>query len=382
MGKDYLLTPGPTPLPPGVLSVMAQPIIHHRTPPFRKIFGEVNEGLKYVFRTKNDILTFVSSGTGAMQASVVNLLSPGDKVIVVKGGKFSERWVEICESFGIEVTGIDVEWGDSVQPAIIAEALKTKRGKIKAVFTTLCETSTGAATDIEAIAKIVNSSSAVLVLDAISALGGMDLQTDNWGIDIVIGGSQKGLMIPPGLSFVSVSNKAWELVRNSNLSKYYFDFREYRKFLEKSDTPFTPAITLIIALNQALRIIREKGLDNVLARHRLLGRATQKAMAALGLKLFPAYPADVLTAVKVPQKIDGQEIVRLMREKLGVTIAGGQGKLKGKIFRIAHMGYINKVDIIAAISALEMALTELGYEFQINSGVKAAEETLGGKDEV
>lgn len=376
MEKDYLLTPGPTPLPPDVLSVMAQPIIHHRTPRFRKIFGEVNAGLKYIFQTKNDILTFASSGTGAMQASVVNLLSPGDKTIVVKGGKFGERWAELCESFGIEVLGIDVKWGDSVQPAIIEEALKRKGGKIKAVFTTLCETSTGAATDIEAIAKIVNSSSAILVLDAISALGGMDLQTDNWGIDIVVGGSQKGLMIPPGLSFVSVSNKAWELIENSNFPKYYFDFKKYRKFLSKSDTPFTPAITLIIALNQALRIIREKGLDNVLARHRLLGRATQKAMVALGLKLFPAYPADVLTAVKVPERIDGQEIVKLMREKRGVTIAGGQGELKGKIFRIAHMGYIDKVDIIAAISALEMALFELGYEFQANSGVRAAEKTL------
>lgn len=376
MKKNYLLTPGPTPVPAEILSVMGQPIIHHRTPQFQKIFGEVNEGLKYVFQTKNEILTFAASGTGAMQASVVNLLSPSDKAVVVKGGKFGERWAEICQSFGIEVVGVDVEWGDSVEPKAISEILKTDDEKIKAIFTTLCETSTGAITDIKAIGKIVSESKAVLVADAISALGGVGLQTDNWGVDIVVAGSQKGLMIPPGLSFVSISNKAWKLIESSRSPRYYFDFREYKKFLNKTDTPFTPAVSLIIALNQALKIIQKEGLENVLKRHRLLAEATRKAIKALGLKLFATHPSDILTAVKAPDNINGQDIVKLMRESFGVTIAGGQSKLKGKIFRIAHMGYIDKFDIITAISALEMALFKLGYRFELGSGIKAAEEVF------
>ena len=382
MKKNYLLTPGPTPLPPEVLAVMGQPIIHHRTPQFQKIFGEVNENLKYVFQTKNEIITFASSGTGAMEASVVNLLSPGDKAIVVKGGNFGERWAEICESFGIEVVGVDIEWGDSVEPAVISEILKTEGERIKAVFTTLCETSTGALSDIEAIGKIVGEYEAVLVVDAISALGGIDLQTDNWGVDVVVAGSQKGLMIPPGLSFVSVSDKAWRSIGSSQSPRYYFNFKEYRKFLNNSDTPFTPAVTLILALDKALRIIREEGLESVFKRHHLLAQATRQAIKALGLQLFPAHPSDILTAVKAPQMIDGQRIVKLMRERFGVVIAGGQDKLKGKIFRIAHMGYIDKFDIITAISALEMALLELGYRFELGSGIKAAEEVLGGEDEI
>lgn len=380
MKKSYLLTPGPTPLPPEVLSAMGRPIIHHRTPQFKKMFTGVNENLRSIFQTKSDILTFASSGTGAMEACVVNLLSPGDKAVVVKGGKFGERWAEICQHFGIEVVGADVEWGESVEPALIAEILKNKGGEIKAVFTTLCETSTGALTDIEAIGKIVSASEAVLVVDAISALGSMNLETDNWNVDIVVSGSQKGLMIPPGLSFVSVSDKAWKLVESSRSPSYYFNFKEYKKFLAQNDIPFTPAVTLIIALTEALKIICGEGLENVLRRHRLLAQATRQAVKALGLRLFASHPADIITAVEAPDNIDGQELVKLMREKFGVTIAGGQGKLKGKIFRIAHMGYIGKFDIITAISALEMALAELGYKFELGSGVRAAEEVL--KEEV
>ncbi len=371
--KKYLLTPGPTPIPEEVLRSMAKPIIHHRTPQYKEIFKEVNENLKYVFKTENDILTFTSSGTGAMEAAVINLLSENDEAIVVRGGKFGERFAEICEAYKITTHNIDVTWGEAVDPDLIKKALENDReGRIKAVFTTLCETSTGVTNDIEVIGKIVGNSKAVLVVDAISGLGSVRIDTDGWGVDVVVSGSQKGLMIPPGLSFVSVSKKAWGLVEGSKTPKFYFDFKPTKKALDKNDSAFTPAITLMIALNESLKLIKKEGIDNVISRCEALADATRKAMLALGLELFaPNAASSGITSVKVPEGVDGAKLVKDMRDKYGVSIAGGQGDLKGKIFRIAHMGYINKSDIKVAVSYLEVVLSELGYNVEKGAGVNA-----------
>lgn len=373
MRKTYLLTPGPTPLPPQVCEAQARPIIHHRTPQFQAVLKEVTEGLKYVFQTNNDCLIFASSGTGAMEAAVVNLLSPADTVITVEGGKFGERWTEICQAYAINCDVIKVEWGKAVQPQEIEKRLKANP-KIKAVFTTLCETSTGVTNDIEAIGKLVKNYDAALVVDAISGLGAIPLATDAWSIDIVVSGSQKGLMLPPGLSFISISQKAWQMLGESRCPKYYFDLKEAKKALDKTDTPFTPAISLVMALDESLKMIRQEGLENIFSRHRKMAEATRAAMKALDLDLFaPTAASDVVTAVKVPQGIDGEKMVKTMRDTYGVTIAGGQAELKGKVFRIAHMGYIEEFDIIVAVSCLEKVLHQMGYKFELGQGVKAAE---------
>lgn len=374
MRKNYLLTPGPTPLPPQVCEAQAKPIIHHRTPQFQAILKEVTEGLKYVFQTSGDVFILTSSGTGAMEAAVVNLLSCGDTALTIQGGKFGERWTEICKAYGINAEVVDVEWGKAVDPGEIDKKLKTNP-KIKAVFATLCETSTGVTNDIEAIGRVVKNTDAVLVVDAISGLGAMDLKTDAWNVDMCVSGSQKGLMLPPGLSFISVSQKAWGKVSGSKSQKYYFDLRKAKKAWESTDTPFTPAISLVIALNEALKIMRQDGLENIFARHKKMADATRAAMKALGLELFaPTAASDAVTAVNVPQGIDGEKLVKTMRDTYGVTIAGGQAELKGKVFRIAHMGFIEEFDIIAGISCLEKVLAKAGYKFELGAGVKAAEE--------
>lgn len=376
MEKNYLLTPGPTPVPPEALEAMARPIIHHRTPQFQAILKEAEENLKYVFQTKNDVLIFSASGTGAMEGAVNNLLSLGDKALVVRAGKFGERWGEICTAYGIEFIPIDVEWGKAVNPQDIKNILE-KDNKIKAVYVTLCETSTGVTTDIETLAKITNAHQAVLVVDAISALGAVPLKTDEWEIDVVVSGSQKGLMIPPGLSFVSLSQKAWDLVKKSTLPKYYFNFTAYKKSIEKNDTPYTPAVNLIIGLNEALKIIKKNGFENVLNSHKKHARAVRSAAISLGLELFaPDAYSDAVTAVKVPEGIDGAKLVKTMRDKYGVGIAGGQAQFKGKIFRIATMGYITPSDLKVCIATLETVLLEMGYKFEKGVGVKILEKEL------
>lgn len=374
--KNYLLTPGPTPVPPESLKAMAKPIIHHRTPQFQEILKETEEDLKYVFETKNHVLIFTASGTGAMEGTVCNLLSPGDKAIVVRAGKFGERWGELCAAYGIEFIPIDVEWGKAVEPEQIKKILN-KESKVKAIYVTLCETSTGTATDIQKIAAITKDTQAVLVVDAISALGAVPLKTDEWGIDVVVSGSQKGLMIPPGLAFVSLSEKAWKFVEASKLPKYYFNFKVYKKSIEKNDTPYTPAVNLIIGLNEALKIIEKDGLANVIARHKKHAQAVRAACKALGLELFaPDAYSDAVTSVKVPEGIDGTKLVKTMRDKYGVAIAGGQAQLKGKIFRIATMGYITAADLKIGIETLETVLAESGYKFEKGIGVKALEKAL------
>ena len=374
--KNYLLTPGPTPVPPEVLDAMARPIIHHRTPQFQAILKEVEDNLKYVFQTKNNVLIFAASGTGAMEGTVANLLSPGEEAIVVQAGKFGERWGELCAAYGIEFIAIDVEWGKAVDPQEIKKILE-EDNKIKAVYVTLCETSTGVATDIKAIADITKDTEAVLVVDAISALGAVPLKTDEWGIDVVVSGSQKGLMIPPGLAFVSLSKKAMDLAETSKLPKYYFDFKAYKKSIEKNDTPYTPAVNLIIGLAEALKIIKKDGIDNVIARNKKHAQAVRAAMKALGLKLFaPDACSDAVTSVRVPEGVDGAKLVKTMRDTHGVAIAGGQAQLKGKIFRIATMGYITAADLRVGIETLEKVLGESGYKFEKRSGLKALEAAL------
>ena len=376
MKKEYLLSPGPTPVPTDALLSMARPIFHHRTPQYQALFKEVNEGLKYVFQTNNDVLTFASSGTGAMEASVVNFLSPQDKALVVRGGKFGERFAEICEAYGVEVIAIDVQWGNPVDPELIERSLLENKG-IKAVYTTLCETSTGVLNDIEAISKIVSRyDEAILVVDAISGLGADDLRTDDWKIDVVVSGSQKGLMIPPGLAFFSVSQKGWAHVDSARCPRFYFDLKSAKKAYDNNDTPWTPAISLVIALSESLKIIKKETLANIFLRHRRLADATRRAVEALGLELFAKAPSNAVTAVQVPQGIDGKNLVKLMRDKYGVTIAGGQGELKGKTFRIAHLGYMVEFDVIVAIAALEMALKDSGYGFSPGAGLVAAQEAF------
>ena len=376
MRKNYLLTPGPTPLPPEVRAAMSRPIIHHRTPQFQAVLKEATEGLKYVFQTKNDVFILTSSGTGTMEAAVINILSPQDTALVIQGGKFGERWTEICKAYGINAEVLDVEWGKAVEPSELEKRLKANP-KIKAVFTTLCETSTGVVNDIASLGRIIKNTDAVLVVDAISGLGAIDLKTDDWFCDIVVSGSQKGLMLPPGLGFLSLSPKAAKLIEGSKSPRYYFDLRKAKKALDKTDTPFTPAITLVIALIEALKIIKQDGLDAVFARHKKLAEATKAAAKALGLELFaPTAGSDVVTAVKVPAGIDGEKLVKTMRDTYGVTIAGGQDELKGKVFRFAHMGFIEEFDIITGISCLEKVLTQMGYKFQLGTGIKAAEEVF------
>ena len=376
MKKNYLLTPGPTPLPSEICEAMARPIIHHRTPQFQEILKEASVGLKYVYQSVNDVFIISSSGTGAMEAAVINLLSCGDTALVVQGGKFGERWTEIAKAYGINTEIIDVEWGKAVSPEEISKRLKTNP-EIKVVFTTLCETSTGVDNDIEKIAKVVKETSAVLVVDAISGLGAVDLKTDAWGVDVVVAGSQKGLMLPPGLGFISVSPRAWKLVEASKSGRYYLDLRKAKKAIDKNDTPFTSSITLIIALNESLKMMRKDGLENIFARHKKMADAVRAAAKALGLELFaPSAPSGAVTAVKVPAGIDGEKLVKTMRDDYSVTIAGGQDELKGKVFRIAHMGFIGEFDIITGLSCLEKVLAQMGYKFILGAGIKAAEEAF------
>ena len=375
--KKYLMTPGPTPIPERVLLAMAEPIIHHRAPEFSEILKDVREGLKYLYQTKNEVIVHASSGTGAMEAAIVNTLSSGDKIVTIRGGKFGERWSEIAQVYGVEPINIDVPWGEAVDPAKIEEVLD-KNSDIKAVMIQASETSTGVGHPIKEVAKIVKGKDeTILIVDAISALGVIDLPTDDWGLDVVVSGSQKGLMLPPGLAFASISDKAKEFVKRSNLPKYYFDFTKEEKSLLKNQNAYTPAISLIVGFAEALKFIQEIGLENLFRHYSVLGDALRKAVVNMGLELFaPDSPSNSVTAVKTPDTIDGGKIVKMLRETYGITVAGGQAELKGKIIRIAHMGYVDTFDIIMTISALEMTLSALGFPVDAGVGVGTAQEIL------
>ncbi len=377
MEKKYLFSPGPTMLPPEVLLKMAEPIMHHREPEFEKIFSEIREGLRYLFQTKNEVLVFSSSGTGAMEGAVSNLLSHGDKALVVRGGKFGERWGEICKAYGIEFIPIDVEWGKAVEPERIKEKLRSDPS-IRAVYTQASETSTGVRYPIREIAEVVKAyDDKIIVVDAITGIGVFDIPMDAWGLDVVISGSQKALMLPPGLSFAALSDKAWKFAERSSLPKYYFNFKKELNSAKKNQSSYTPAISLYVGLRETLNMIRNEGLEGVFRRHEKLASATRSAVRALGLELFaPETPSNALTAIKIPPGIDGLKLQDLFFEKFGITVAEGQDRAKGKIIRIAHLGYYERLDMIMVISALEMLLKEMGYAFELGTGVKAAEEIL------
>jgi len=374
--KRYLLAPGPTPVPESTLLAMAAPVIHHRTPQFSEIFLEAAELLKYVFQTEQDVLILSSSGTGAMEGSVTNLFSPGDEVIAINGGKFGERWGQIAESYGLKVHWIKVEWGKAVEVDEVKKVLDANPG-IKGVLTQASETSTTVAHPVREIAALTKDRDCITVVDGITAVGVFDVPMDDWGIDVLVSGSQKALMLPPGLAFAALSEKAWAFQEKAKCPRYYFDFAKERKNLAKKTTAYTPAVSLIIGLRESLRMIKEEGLEGVFKRHDRLARAARAGAKALGLKLLaPESPSNAATGVYVPEGVDGAAFVKYLRDDMGVTIAGGQDHLKGKIFRIAHLGYTDTFDIVIAISAVEMALKRFGYEFEFGSGVAAAEEIL------
>lgn len=375
MIKKYLLTPGPTPVPAEALSAEGQPILHHRTSEFSALFNEVKQELQNVFCTKNDVLIFAASGTGAMEGAVVNLLSPGDKALVLDTGVFGERWGKIAKVYGLTPIIQKEQWGNPVNVAAVKKLLDEQKD-IKVIFGTLTETSTGVANDVKSLAALVNNRDTVLVIDAISGLGGQELLTDQWGVDVVIAGSQKGLMIPPGLAFASLSEKAWKRVSEAKLPKFYWDFKKYKDKMAENQTPFTPAVSLIAGLGAALQMLKKEGMQAIWERHKKMARATRAGVRALGLELFSNAPSDVVTAIKVPEGINGGQIVKQLREKYGVSIAGGQLELKGKIFRIAHLGYMERFDVIIGISAVEMILKELGHPVELGKGVGASMQEL------
>ena len=373
--KYYLLSPGPTPVPDSVLSVAAEPIIHHRTPEFSEIFMQVSEGLKYVFGTKSDVFILTSSGTGAMETAVVNTLSPGDKVLTINAGKFGERWGNICKAYGIDYKEIVLEWGDDLPKDKLAAELAANPG-VKAVFATVSETSTGAIFDIQGFGEVVSKTDAILVVDGISGVGATPCPMDEWKVDVLLSGSQKSFMIPPGLAYIAFSPKAWKFVETSKLPKFYFDIKKARKNLANKTTPWTPAISLIIQQKKALDIVKAMGLAKLFEHHRILGDATRAGVKAMGLDLLARHPGNILTAVKTPAGIDGSKLVKTMQGKYMAYIAGAQDPNKGKFFRIAHLGYMGGFDVITALSALEMTLLDLGFAFEPGRGLKAAQSVL------
>jgi len=381
MNKYYLLAPGPTPIPPDVLLAMAEPIIHHRTPAYEKLLQGVREDLQYLFQTRQEVLIFAASGTGAMEGAVTNTLCAGDKAIVISGGKFGERWGNLCKAYGVQAQVFPVEWGQAIDPGVIAKALQ-EDPSIKAVFTQATETSTGVLHPIREIAGIVaRFPGTLMVVDAVSHLGAVELPMDEWKLDVVVAGSQKAIMLPPGLAFAALSDKAWGFTEKSTLPKFYFDFKKELKSLKKNQSAYTPAVSLVIGLAASLKRIRQEGLENVFNRHALLAKATREAMKALGLSLFaPRSFSNAVTAVLVPPGVDAEKVVKILASKHNLTIAGGQDQAKGKIFRIAHLGYVDRFDVIMAVAAVELTLKELGAKVDLGRGVAAAMEVFAASN--
>ena len=376
MKKHKLFTPGPTSIPEEVLLEMAKPIMHHRTEEFLNIAKEVFEGLKYLFQTKNDVLIIASSGTGAMEASIVNLFSKGEKIIVINGGKFGERFVEIGKTYGLNVIEVKLEWGKSIEKKEIEEIIE-KNKDAKGLFVNLCETSTATHFDVKGYGEIVSKyDDMILVVDAISCLGAIPCYMDEWRIDCLITGSQKAFMLPPGLAFISLSEKAWNKTKNSDLPKYYFDLKKYKKVLEKFDFPFTIPVSLIVGLKKSIEIIKKYTLEKIWEEHKKRAEATRKAIISMGLSLLSTSPSDALTAILLPDGIDGDQLIKFIRKNYGISIAGGQDKLKGKIVRISHLGWQDEFDVITAIVALGIGLEKFGYKVDIGKGIEKAKEIL------
>ena len=371
--KQRLLTPGPTPLYPPALHAMMASDIHHRTEDFRKVYRSVLADLKEVMGTSNDVLLFAASGTGAMDASVSNLFSRGDKVIVCVAGKFGERWAEIAKAYGLDATVITVPYGQTV-PLEQVEAALAAQPATRGVFVQASETSTGAAHDVQAMARAVAKTEAIFVVDAITGLGTMPLDIDGWGLDVVIGGSQKAFMIPPGLAFMSVSPKAWKFADTATLPHFYFNLKKEKKSGDAGESSWTPSTALILALAEALKYVKQIGMSKLIENAQLLARATRAAAEKLGLELFAAgSPGSSVTAVKAPRGMDSSVIVKEFRSRFGAVIANGQGSMKGQIFRIAHLGYFDFADLFAVIAELEIILHANGYHVEFGSGVAAVQ---------
>ncbi len=376
--KQYLMTAGPTPIPPAVSQVMAEPMLYHRAPAFVEVYTRVLAKLPSVFRTGNDVLTFASSGSGAMESAVANLVRPGTKALACSAGKFGERWLDLCEAYGADLVRYEPGWGERQDPGAIDRLLEEHEG-VEVVFSTLSETSTGIVNDIQAIAEVAGRHGALLVVDAVSGLGAAELRQDEWGVDVVVSGSQKALMCPPGLGFASVSQRALDAAAAKPGGRFYFDWGKTAKG-QRKDPPtsaFTPAVSLFLALDKALDLIAEEGLDDVFARHDLLARATRAGVAGMGLELFgdPDARSTVVTAIQLPGDVDGGKVPGGLR-KLGITANGGQDHLKGKILRIAHCGYFGAFDIITSLAGLEIVLQQLGHEVELGAGVGAAQRVF------
>lgn len=378
--KQYLMTAGPTPLPPRVAQVMAEPILYHRSPAFIEIYARALERLKRVFQTSNDVLCFAASGTGAMESAVANLVVPGEPAVIASAGKFGERWKELCDAHGADTVHLEAEWGERIDPARLDELLAGLGKPVRVVFATQSETSTGVVHDVRGLNEGARRHGAVLCVDAISGLGAVDLPQEEWGVDVVVAGSQKSLMCPPGLAFVSASERARALAAENPGRRYYFDWA-LTAAGQREDPPnsaFTPAVTLFRALDVALGLILGEGLERVFARHAVLARAARAGIEAIGLERFgPDDPnANVVTAARLPEEIDGARVPKLMRDRYGVTVAGGQGHLKGRIVRFAHCGYYGAFDVVVALAAFEMTLRDLGLDVEPGAAVGAAERTF------
>lgn len=376
MPKKRLMTPGPTQVPEPALLAMARQVTHHRTSEFRALFREVLDGLKYVVQTSGDVIVLTCSGSGGMEAAMVNLVPRGGKAIVLEAGLFARRWADIATAFGIEAVRLEVEWGKSVSPDAV-EALLKQHPDAVAVFGTLMESSTGAVHDVAEIGRRVREAGKLWVVDGISGAGVIECRTEAWGIDVLVVGSQKALMLPPGLACLAVSETAWRHMEHVQPQAFYFDLKLHRKKIQEGpDTPWTPAHTLIAALRETLAIIRTRGIETIWSEAHTLAEATRAGIAALGLELLAECPADGLTAVKFPAGIDGAALLKRVEERFGVKLAGGQGHLKGKIFRIAHLGQLDELDILGTLAALELALDEMGRSVELGSAVGAASRVL------
>jgi aspartate aminotransferase-like enzyme len=377
MPRTRLLSPGPVAVPERVLRAMGQPLIHHRSADFAPLFGEVRENLRAVFQTTRDVLVLASSGTGGMEAVVANLVTPGDRVLVVRAGKFGERWGELCMAYGAHPEFVDAEWGEPVDPGLVRDALR-RQSDVRAVFAQASETSTGVQHPIAELAALVREREGVLfAVDAISALGVHDLPMDAWGVDAVVGASQKSFMLPPGLAFVALSARAEAALERGAGPRFYFDLRRELRAQRSGSTGFTPALSLLVGLRESLRVILEEGLPRAFARYRATAEAARAAVRALDLELLARRSwSNAATAVRVPAGIDGKLLVRRLREDHGIILAGGQGRLEGKIFRIGHIGWIDGLDLLAAIGALEVVLGELGCAVKPGQGIRVIAERL------
>jgi serine---pyruvate transaminase len=377
--KQYLMTAGPTPVPPRVSTAMAQPILYHRDPAGVELYARVLRRLPAVFRTRNDVLLFAASGSGAMEAAVANLVRPGDPVLACAAGKFGERWIELADAYGARTVRYEPGWGRRLDPAEIDRLLE-QNPDVELVFATLSETSTGIVHDVQAIAEVVNTRGAMLAIDAVSGLGAVEVRQDEWGIDVVAAGSQKALMCPPGIALASVSQRALDRAAKRPGGRYYFDFATTAENQRQDppNSPFTPPVTLLQALDVALDMIEEEGLENVFARHALLAKATRAGAQAMGLELYgePDERANVVTAVELPEDIDGGKVPKILRDRYGITANGGQGRLKGKIVRIAHTGYFGAFDIVVSLAGLEMTLVGLGHQLDLGAGPGAAQQVF------